>query len=73
MRQTFTLTRHKDGTVTFKFGRYIEHFIVSDKTYVETYEYIKWTAITAGLQLNQETLEDLLRRVRNLHGQNTTG
>jgi hypothetical protein len=66
MRKLFSLRRNSDGTVTFRCERYVEHFSVKDKTYVETYEAIRWGCLTAGLELQQDTLEELLREVRNL-------
>jgi len=65
-KQVFTLRRNRDGTVTFKTGRYRESFDARDKGLYETYEYIKMLAVTAGMSLSQELLEDLLREARGL-------
>jgi hypothetical protein len=66
-KKTFTIRRNKDGTVTFRTKTFVEHFDGRDKGMLETYEYIKTLAVTAGISLNQETLEELLRDVRGLN------
>lgn len=66
MRQTFTLRRTRDGVVTFKYGRYVESFDVEMLGAYETYERIRYAAITAGLSLNDETMAELLREAKGL-------
>jgi hypothetical protein len=58
--------RHVDGTVTFKFGRYIEHIDMRHLGLFESYEALKYAAITAGLSLSEEPLEELFRIARGL-------
>jgi len=65
-KKSFTLRRNKDGTVTFRCGRYVESFDARDKGLLETYEYIRVAAVTAGLSLSEESLADLMREVRGL-------
>lgn len=76
MRHDFTLRPNADGTATFRARRpdgrrYVEHFDVRDKGLVETYEAIRWSAVTAGLPLGEDMLEDLMREVRGLKGEET--
>jgi hypothetical protein len=61
----YTITNHQ-GVVTFKYGRYVESFDIRDLGFLQTYERIKFAAITAGLPLTEETLEDLFREVKGL-------
>ena len=65
-KKSFILRRNKDGTVTFRSGRYVEHFDPRDKGLLQTYDCIKFAAVTAGISLTQETLEDLMREARGL-------
>lgn len=66
VKRSFTVRRHVDGTVTFKSERYIEHIDVRHLGLLETYEALKYAAITAGLSLNEHTLEELFRLARGL-------
>jgi len=52
--------------VTFKYGRYVESFDVEMLGAYETYERIRYAAITAGLSLNDETMAELLREAKGL-------
>ena len=65
-RKTLDVRRNKDNTVTVRFGDYVEHFDISTKGMYETYEYIKYAMISAGLSPDGETLEELLREVKQL-------
>jgi hypothetical protein len=70
-RKSFILRRNADGTVTFKTrkpnGRwYVEHFSTDDKGLLQTYEYIKAAAVTAGISLSEPLLEELLREAQGL-------
>jgi hypothetical protein len=56
----------RNKVVTFRYGRYIESFDIQDLGVYETYERVKYAAITAGLKLSEDTLEKLLREVRGL-------
>lgn len=67
MKATITLRRNRDGTVTFKYGRYVESFDVEGKGLYETYEAIKWIAVTAGISLSESDLQDLYQEARGLH------
>lgn len=66
MKRSFTLRRNSDGTVTFRSGKYIEHFDPREKGLMETYEHIRIAAVTAGLSLSQPLLEELLHEARGL-------
>ena len=61
---SYTLTR-KGSVVTFKCGKYIESFDVEMLGWYETYERVKYAAITAGVSLNEDTIEKLMKEVRN--------
>ena len=65
-RKTFSLRRLRSGVVVFRYGSYIESFDVEVIGPLQTYERNKWAAITAGLQLNQDTLDDLMREAKGL-------
>lgn len=65
-RKTFTIKRHGDGTVTFRSGRYVENIDIRYKGMLETYEAIKYAAISAHIVLNQDTLEEVLREAKGL-------
>jgi hypothetical protein len=56
----------RDKVVTFRYNRYVESFDISLLGMYETYERVKYAALTAGLPLNETTLEQLLREVRGL-------
>ena len=66
MKTTFTLRRNRDGTATFRYGRYVEHIDPRHLGLMQTYEAIKYAAITAGLPLTEETLLDLMQTARGL-------
>lgn len=70
-KKSFSVRRNADGTVTFKTrkpnGRwYYEHIDVQHKGMLETYDAIRYAAVTAGLSLSEPLLEDLLREARGL-------
>lgn len=65
-KKQFLLTRSTKGIVTFQYGKYIESFDVEVVGIYETYERIKWAAITAGLTLTEETMEQLTQEARGL-------
>ncbi len=67
-RRNYTLRVHKDGTITFKSGRYVEHIDIRFIGYLETYERLKIAALTAGFSLKESTLEELLKEARGLKG-----
>lgn len=62
---SYSIASH-NGTVTFRYGRYVESFDIRDLGFLQTYERIKFAAITAGLPLTEQTLEDLFREVKGL-------
>lgn len=68
MKKTFTIRRNKDETITFRYGGYVEHLGIEGKGMLQIYEGIKYAAITAGLSLTEETLEELLRESQGLAG-----
>jgi hypothetical protein len=61
----YSITSH-NGTVTFRYGKYVESFDIRDLGFLQTYERIKFAAITAGLPLNEDTLQDLFREIKGL-------
>lgn len=68
MRRTLTLKRHKDGTVTLRCPetRYVEHIDASGKGYMETYEAVRFAAITAGFSPTADDLMELFREAKGL-------
>lgn len=56
----------RDKVVTFRYRGYVESFDISNLGMYETYERVKYAALTAGLRLDHSTLEKLLREVRRL-------
>lgn len=66
MIKKYQLTRTKNGVVTFKFEGYIESFDVQVLGVYETYERIRWAAITAGITLTEVSMEQLLLEARGL-------
>lgn len=64
--KTFNIRRNRDGTITFRFGRYVEHIGIEGKGFLQIYESIKYAAITAGLSLTDSHVEELLREVQGL-------
>ena len=66
VKASIVLRRNKDGTATFRYGRYVESFDVEGKGLYETYEAIKWIAITAGIELSDGVLEEFFREARGL-------
>jgi hypothetical protein len=68
MKAQVVLRRNADGTATFKYGKYRESFEVVNKGYVETYEAIKYAAITAGIVLSEEILDEFLHEAKQLTG-----
>jgi hypothetical protein len=70
-RQSFIVRRNADGTATFRVRRenrsdYIEHFDPRIQGPVQTWEQLKWAAVTAGFGLSDDMLEQLMREVRGL-------
>lgn len=63
-RESFKLD-NKNGTVTFKYGSFVESFDIEFLGPYDTFERIRYAAITAGISLSDETLEQLLREVKN--------
>lgn len=68
-RRNYSLRVNRDGTVTFKSGRYVEHIDIRWIGYLETYERLKLAALSAGFSLSQSTLEELLKEARGLKGE----
>jgi hypothetical protein len=66
MKKSIVLRRNRDGTVTFRSGRYVEHIDVRMLGMLETYEAIRYAAVTAGVSLTDDLLAELLREARNL-------
>jgi hypothetical protein len=62
-KKTFTLRSNADGTITFRYDRYVEHF--ERKGPFDTYENIKWAAISAGINLDEHTLTQLYQELIN--------
>lgn len=65
------VTRNADGTATFRTighnGRpYVEHIDTRDLGMFQTYERLKYAAITAGMSLSEQTLHDLFRIAKGL-------
>jgi hypothetical protein len=56
----------RKGVVTFTYGRYVESFDIRGLGMYEVYERIRFAALTAGLPLSQDSLEQLLREVKRL-------
>lgn len=65
-RKTVSLRRNADGTATFRYEGYVQHVDVANLGLLETYEHVKFAAICAGLQLSEETLDELFRAARGL-------
>jgi hypothetical protein len=58
--------RARNGVVTFKTGRYVESFDIRDLSIYESWERIRFAALTAGITLNEDTVTKLLREVKGL-------
>jgi hypothetical protein len=71
VKRTLSVRRNRDGTVTLRAAlpdgrKYVEHFDVESKGLLETFESVRFAALTAGLHLSDRSLEDLLREARGL-------
>jgi hypothetical protein len=63
---TVRLRANADGTATFRFGNYVEHFDAANLGLLETYERCRYAAVAAGLSLTPERLEELMRAAKGL-------
>jgi hypothetical protein len=66
IKKVVSLRRYADGTVEFRAGSYRETIDAANLGDWETYEWIKWAAITAGISLTEEYLEELFREARGM-------
>jgi len=67
-RKTLVLRKNKDGTVTLRCPEthYVEHIDVSNKGFMETYDAVRFAAITAGFHPTDEDLQELFREAKGL-------
>jgi hypothetical protein len=56
------LISNADGTLTLRRDRYIETIDLREKSPFERYEAIRWAALTAGVQLDEDHLAELVWR-----------
>jgi hypothetical protein len=63
---TYSIRAHKDGTITVKVGRQVEHISSQDKTPEELWQAIKWAAISKGVPSDSSMLIDIRNKLRSL-------
>jgi hypothetical protein len=66
LRKEIEVKRYKDGTARVRIGRYVEIIEVANLSLYETFDAIRWAAITGGLPINDETAEEMMRVARGL-------
>lgn len=66
MKKEIEVKRYKDGTARVKIGRYVEVIDARNLSLYETYDAVRWAAITGGMPLNDETAEEMMRVARGL-------
>ena len=65
-RLTYGITANKDGTVTIRVGRQVEHISAVDKTPEELWQAIKWAAISKGIPSDSSMLIEIRNKLRSL-------
>jgi len=61
--KTLKVTRHHT-TVRVQVGRSVESFDTDLRSRAEIIDWVYWIAVTNGIRLSHETIEDLLRENR---------
>lgn len=52
--------RNRDGTITVRVGRAVEHFSTDGKTKAQVFDAVKWAVISKGAHLDDITLTEIL-------------
>jgi hypothetical protein len=58
------LIKNKDGTITVKVGRAVEHISTHGKDKAQIYDAVKYAAISKGVNLSDISLIEILNKVR---------
>jgi len=65
-RITYGITANKDGTITIRVGRQVEHISIEGKTPEELWQAIKWAAISKGMPSDSPMLIEIRNKLRSL-------
>jgi hypothetical protein len=59
-KKTLTVRKNRDGTITIRSDRYVEHVDTRGKLPWEKYEIVKWAIVTARIPFTAE-IEEIVR------------
>jgi len=59
---TVTVRHNKDGTVTVRIGRAVEHFDATTKTKGELFDAVKMAVVSKGVRISDITLIEMLQK-----------
>ena len=55
-RKVYNLRINKDGTLTVRVGRYVEHVSIDGKTKGELFDYVKYALVSKECSVSDERL-----------------
>jgi hypothetical protein len=56
MKKTYTIRINRDGTLTIRVGRYVEHITLESKTKGELYDHVKYALVSKECFISDERL-----------------
>ena len=60
---SLSLTQNADRTITVKYGRYQEHISMEGKSPVQILDAVRWAAITAGANFEEDRVWALIEKM----------